>query len=55
MNEESIQITSELFKKFKAAKIIKDHQKDIVGLDFSDDGQILYSADSTTLIAYHTQ
>lgn len=52
--EEQIEITSDLFRKFKAAKIVKDHQKEIVGLDFSDDGQFLYSADVSTLIVYNT-
>lgn len=27
MNDEAIELTPELFKKFKAAKIVKDHQK----------------------------
>lgn len=53
--ESSIEITSDLIRKFKSAKIVKDHQKDIVGLDFSDDGELLYSADATTLIVYNTQ
>lgn len=38
MIPESIELTPELLKKFKAAKIVKEHQKDIVGLDFSNDG-----------------
>lgn len=33
---------------------MKDHQKEIVGLDFSDDGEFLYSADACTLLAYNT-
>jgi len=55
MIAESVELTTDLFRKFKAGKIVKDHQKDIVGLDFSDDGEFLYSADSTTLIVYNVQ
>jgi WD40 repeat protein len=55
MIAESVELTTDQFRKFKSAKIIKDHQKDIVGLDFSDDGEFIYSADSTTLIVYNTQ
>lgn len=55
MNSQSVELTTDLFRKFKSAKIVKDHQKDIVGLDFSDDGELIYSADSTTLIVYNTQ
>lgn len=55
MKEEPTEITPELFRKFKSAKIVKDHQKEIVGLDFSDDGAFLYSADNTTLVVYNTQ
>ena len=52
---ESIELSEETFKKFKASKIIKEHQKDIVGLDFSNDGVLLYSADSNTLNVFSTQ
>lgn len=47
-------ISSHVLERMKAAKIIKDHTKDIVGMDFSDDGQILYVADSQTLNVYIT-
>jgi COMPASS component SWD2 len=35
--------------------VIKEHNKDIVGLDFSNDGTFLYSADSTTLNIFETR
>lgn len=38
----------------KPAKIIKEHTKDIVGLEFSNDGEILYVADSQTLNVFLT-
>ena len=41
-------------KALKPAKIIKDHTKDITGLDFSNDGDILYVSDSQTLNVYLT-
>jgi COMPASS component SWD2 len=42
-------------QKLKPAKIIKDHSKDIVGIDFSNDGQLLYTADNTMLNIYATR
>ena len=42
-------MTPEVMGKFKAAKIIKEHTKEIVGIDFSNDGQLLYIADHQTL------
>ena len=47
-------ISGHILERMKPAKIIKDHTKDIVGMDFSDDGQILYVADSQTLNVYIT-
>jgi COMPASS component SWD2 len=38
----------------KPAKIIKEHTSDITGLDFSNDGEILYVSDSQTLNVYLT-
>jgi sugar lactone lactonase YvrE len=52
--EQVCSLTGQVFERMKAAKIIKDHTKDIVGMDFSDDGQILYVADSQTLNVYIT-
>jgi hypothetical protein len=42
-------------QKMKPAKIIKDHPKDIVGIDFSNNGALLYTADSTMLNIYSTR
>ena len=53
--KEGIELSETTFKKFKASKIIKEHQKDIVGLDFSNDGMLLYSADANTLNVFSTQ
>lgn len=55
MKKEGIELSDETFKNFKASKIIKEHQRDIVGLDFSNDGMLMYSADSTTLNVFQTQ
>lgn len=53
-SEQSIQLAAKVLEKLKPAKIIKEHSKDIVGMDFSDDGQILYVADSQTLNVFLT-
>lgn len=50
----NIELNNSLMEKLKPAKIIKDHTKDIVGLDFSNDGEILYVADSQTLNVFLT-
>lgn len=50
----NIELSNPLMEKFKPAKIIKDHTKDIVGLEFSNDGEILYVADSQTLNVFLT-
>ena len=52
--EQAVELTGGVFERMKPAKIIKEHTKDIVGLDFSDDGQILYVADSQTLNVFLT-
>lgn len=52
--EQAVELTSGVFERMKPAKIIKEHTKDIVGLDFSDDGEILYVADSQTLNVFLT-
>ncbi len=49
-----MELSTQLLERLKPAKIIKEHTKDIVGMDFSDDGQILYVADSQTLNVYLT-
>lgn len=53
-SDQVVELTPQIFEKFKPAKIIKEHTKDIVGMDFSDDGQILYVADAQTLNVYLT-
>lgn len=50
----NVDLTNSLIEKLKPAKIIKDHTKDIVGLEFSNDGEILYVADSQTLNVFLT-
>ena len=50
----NIELTASLMKKLKPAKIIKEHQTDITGLDFSNDGEILYVSDTNTLNVYLT-
>ena len=45
----SVVMGEAMIEKLKPARIIKDHSKDIVGIDFSNDGDILYIADSQTL------
>jgi hypothetical protein len=42
-------------RSFKPAKIIKESMKEIVCIDFSDDGTLLYVADGNTLNAYLTR
>jgi COMPASS component SWD2 len=49
-----VELSGQLLERLKPAKIIKEHTKDIVGMDFSDDGQILYVADAQTLNVYLT-
>ena len=51
----TMQLSKNVFERMKPAKIIKEHVKDIVGIDFSDDGQILYIADSQTLNIFITK
>ena len=48
-NNKPVDLDEKLLSTFKAATVSKEHGKDIVGLDFSDDGSLLYSADSSTL------
>jgi COMPASS component SWD2 len=50
----TVDLTNTIMEKMKPAKIIKEHTKDIVGLEFSNDGEILYVADSQTLNVYLT-
>lgn len=50
-----VELTDELIKSFKPAKIIKENMKEIVSVDFSDDGSSLYVADSSTLNVYDTR
>lgn len=52
--EQAVELTAQVLERLKPAKIIKEHSKDIVGMDFSDDGQILYVADAMTLNVYLT-
>lgn len=52
--KEAIDLNPEIFRKFRAGKVIKEHNKDIVGMDFSNDGTLLYSADSMTLNVFET-
>ena len=52
--KESVELSPEVFKTFQAGKVIKEHNKDIVGMDFSNDGTLLYSADATTLNIFDT-
>lgn len=51
---QSIELNASVLQRFKPAKIIKDHSKDIVGMDFSNDGEVLYVADSQTLNIFST-
>ena len=53
--ERAIELSPEIFKSFRPAKVFKEHSKDIVGLDFSNDGSLMYSADSTSLNVFETQ
>ena len=50
----NLELSSQVMKALKPAKIIKEHTNDITGLDFSNDGEILYVSDSTTLNVYLT-
>ena len=48
-------LTDQLMKSLRPAKIIKQNMKQIVAVDFSDDGSLLYVADANTLNAYNTR
>ena len=50
-----LELTDEIMRSLKPAKIIKENMKEIVSVDFSDDGSLLYVADSTTLNVYNTR
>lgn len=54
MNRE-VDLSSKILSQMRPAKIIKDHAKDIVGLDYSNDGEMLYVADAHTLSVYSTK
>lgn len=52
---DSLELNSFVLARLKPAKIIKEHSKDIVGIDFSTDGQLLYVADCQTLNVFSTK
>lgn len=61
MEDEGVELTPALLKSFACGKVSKEHviscvtqSKDIVDLDFSGDGTLLYTCDETTLNVYET-
>ena len=50
-----IALNDDIMRNLKPAKIIKQNMKELVAVDFSDDGSLLYVADCSTLNVYNTR